>query len=193
MAMKIYTKCGDKGRTSLIGGERVSKFDTRVEAYGTIDELSAHIAMLRDMLGGVSLAEYDDDLVEILRTLMGVESVIAVGKGGQSKVADIEVSHIEALERRIDEINATLPEIRCFTIPGGHVIVSQANICRTVCRRAERHACRAAAEHDILPNALKYINRLSDYLYVLGRKLTRRLNTEEILWHPECGEKARPE
>lgn len=184
--MKIYTKGGDRGRTSLIGGERVYKFDARVEAYGTIDELSAHVALLRDMLSGVSITEFQEDLIAILRTLMNVESVIAVGKGGDDKVSDIMSGKIEALENRIDEINATLPEIRCFTIPGGHVIVSQTHICRTVCRRAERHACRAAAEHDIMPNALKYLNRLSDYLYVLGRKLTQRLNTEEILWEPEC-------
>lgn len=184
--MKIYTKGGDKGRTSLIGGERVSKFDTRVEAYGTIDELSAQVAMLRDMLGGVSIAEFDEDLIEILRTLMSVESVLAVGKGGDDKVPGIPSAKIEWLEGRIDDINSTLPEIHFFTIPGGHVIVSQTHICRTVCRRAERHTCRAAAEHDILPGALRYLNRLSDYLYVLGRKLTERLNTEEVLWNPEC-------
>lgn len=182
--MKIYTKSGDKGRTSLIGGERVSKYDSRVEAYGTIDELSAHIGMLRDMLAGSSAPEYGEDLIAILRTLMSVESILAVGKGGYDKIPDIRPESIAELESRIDEINSTLPEIHCFTLPGGHVIVSQAHICRTVCRRAEREACRAVAQHEILPNALRYINRLSDYLYVLGRKLAERLNAEEILWEP---------
>lgn len=185
--MKIYTKGGDKGRTSLIGGERVYKFDTRVEAYGTIDELSAQVAMLRDRLAGTSIVEFQEDLIEILRTLMSVESILAVGKGGDDKISDIMADKLDAMERRIDEISETLKPIDCFTIPGGHIIVSQTHICRTVCRRAERVACKAASENEIMPNALKYLNRLSDYFYVLGRKLTERLNTEEILWKPECG------
>lgn len=180
--MKIYTKSGDKGRTALIGGERTTKYDARVEAYGTIDELSAHTALLKDMLTGVSIVEFEEDLITILRTLMSAEAVLAIGKGG--KVNDLARSEVEQLEKRIDEINETLPPIDAFTIPGGHVIVSQTHICRTVCRRAERRVCYAASEYDISLVALKYMNRLSDYFYVLGRKLYQRLGVTEILWKP---------
>lgn len=182
--MKIYTKSGDKGRTSLVGGERVYKFDARVEAYGTVDELSAHVAMLRDMLFNVSINEFEEDLTAILRTLMTLEALLATGKGGEGKVTDITAANLEWLEGRIDDISASLPPITSFTIPGGHVIVSQTHICRTVCRRAEREACHASFENDISVNSLKYLNRLSDYFYVLGRKLSERLNTTETLWIP---------
>lgn len=182
--MKIYTKGGDKGSTSLIGGERVSKYDARVEAYGTIDELSAHIALLKDMLLERNVTEFNDDLVAVLRILMSIESLMAIGKGGERKVDDILDANIEFLEKRIDEISSTLPPIRNFTIPGGNVMVSQAHVCRTVCRRAERQAYRAAAEHDISRNALIYLNRLSDYLYVLGRRVTVILDIRETLWEP---------
>lgn len=182
--MKIYTKKGDRGRTTLIGGERVCKFDARVDAYGTVDELSAHVAMLRDMLAEASVPEFEGDLTGILGTLMNAEALLAIGKGGEGKVSDITDGSIEGLEKRIDEISGTLPEIRSFTIPGGHVIVSQAHICRTVCRRAERAACTASFEYDISMNAVAYLNRLSDYLYVLGRKLTEQLDAGETLWVP---------
>lgn len=181
--MKIYTKGGDKGRTSLIGGERVLKSDTRVEAYGTIDELSAHIAMLKDMLSNISIAEFEEDLTKSLRTLMSAEAIVAMGKKAV-KNTEISQDDVKHLELRIDEITETLTPINAFTIPGGNVIVSQTHICRTVCRRAERRAVLAASEHDIPQDVLMYLNRLSDYLYVLGRRLSERLNVEEILWIP---------
>ncbi len=180
--MKIYTKGGDQGHTSLIGGERVPKYDLRVEAYGTVDELSAHVAMLRDMLTLHGITEFDTDLIEILRILMSVEALMAIGKDGNDKVKDTTAPAISALETRIDEISALLHPIEKFTIPGGHTIVSQAHICRTICRRAERRADLAASEHELSPNALMYLNRLSDYLYVLGRRLTSILNIRETLW-----------
>lgn len=182
--MNIYTKGGDKGSTSLIGGERVPKYDARVEAYGTIDELSAQLGMLRDMIADKGVTEFNDDLIAILRILMNIESLMAIGKGGEKKVNDIISANIEYLETRIDQISATLPPIENFTIPGGHIVVSQAHICRTVCRRAERQAYRAASEHDISRNALIYLNRLSDYLYVLGRRLAAIFGIQETLWVP---------
>lgn len=182
--MKIYTKGGDAGSTCLIGGERVSKYDPRVEAYGTIDELTAQTGMLRDMLSAAGVKEFNEDLLTILRTLMQTESLMAIGEGGEGKVNDIAESAIYGLERRIDEISALLPPIQNFTLPGGNVVVSQAHICRTVCRRAERVAYRAAAEHEVSRNALIYLNRLSDYLYVLGRRVAMILQTEELLWIP---------
>lgn len=182
--MKLYTKGGDQGSTSLIGGERVSKCDSRVEAYGTIDELSAQIAMLRDMLAKNGIKEFSGDLVAILRTLMAIEALMAVGRGAEGKVKDIPEADIKTLETRIDEISSTLPPLKNFTVPGGDMVISQAHICRTVCRRAERRACRAAAEHDISSNAMIYLNRLSDYLYAVGRRTAIILNIQETLWEP---------
>lgn len=182
--MKIYTKGGDKGDTSLIGGERVPKYDARVEAYGSVDELSAQVAMLRDMLNGIAVNDFNDDLTAILGMLMHVESLMAIGTGGSDKVKDVQNGDIEHLEARIDEISTTLPPVTYFTIPGGHVAVSQAHICRTVCRRAERQSHLAASLFPVSVNAVKYLNRLSDYLYVLGRKLTDILHVEETLWIP---------
>ena len=152
--MKIYTKGGDQGSTSLIGGERVPKYDVRVEAYGSIDELSAQTAMLRDMLNGEDVTQFDDDLIVISRLLMHTESLMALGHGSEDKVKDLNGADIGFLEKRIDEISAVLPPIERFTLPGGHIVVSQAHICRTVCRRAERQACRAAAQYPVSSNAL---------------------------------------
>lgn len=182
--MKIYTKGGDRGSTSLIGGERVPKYDVRVEAYGSIDELSAQTAMLRDMLNDRGVTRFDDDLIVLSRLLMHIESLMALGQGGEGKVKDLNGDDIGFLEKRIDEISAVLPPIERFTLPGGHIAVSQAHICRTVCRRAERQACCAAAQYPVSPNALMFLNRLSDYFYVLGRRLAMLLGAEEILWEP---------
>ena len=168
----------------LIGGERVPKYDVRVEAYGSIDELSAQTAMLRDMLNGEDVTQFDDDLIVISRLLMHTESLMALGHGSEDKVKDLNGADIGFLEKRIDEISAVLPPIERFTLPGGHIVVSQAHICRTVCRRAERQACRAAAQYPVSSNALMFLNRLSDYFYVLGRRLAMLLGAEEILWEP---------
>ena len=182
--MKIYTKGGDGGYTSLIGGERVPKYDVRVEAYGTVDELSAQIALLRDLLRTRNVTEFDADLVSVSGSLMQTEALMAVGRGGEGRVKELPAAAIESLEKRIDEISSLLPPIERFTLPGGDPAVSQAHICRTVCRRAERQALRAAAEDPGSPAALVFLNRLSDYLYVLGRRLAMLLGAEETLWEP---------
>lgn len=181
---KIYTKSGDKGTTSLIGGERVSKFDVRVEAYGSVDELGAHVAMLGDMLAGAKLDDLRRDIVKISCDLMTIEALLAVGKGGEDKVTQLDISKSLWLEERIDAMSQTLPEISKFTIPGGNVVFSQCHICRTVCRRAERQVLRVAQEHSVSNELLIYLNRLSDYLYTLGRTISNRLKVEEILWQP---------
>ena len=182
--MKIYTKGGDKGFTSLIGGERVPKYDLRVEAYGTVDETAAQIAMLKDMISESGIAAYDDDLVEILRKLMNVEALLATGENGSDRIEDLTDEAITHLETRVDALETTLRPIDKFTIPGGHRLVSQAHICRTVCRRAERAASHAASQYPLSVNALIYLNRLSDYLYVLGRRLSEEVHAKEILWIP---------
>lgn len=182
--MKIYTKTGDTGTTALIGGERVPKYDDRVEAYGTVDELSAHIALLRDGMAAAGVEEGVDELLGILRTLMTVESLLAAGEGSEKKLAGIPEIDTAGLESAIDRMDALLPPMRCFTVPGGHPLSSQCHVCRTVCRRAERAAHRAAVGHDIRPDAIRYLNRLSDYLYMLGRRLCILLDAPETPWLP---------
>lgn len=186
--MKIYTRTGDNGTTSLIGGERVKKYDIRVEAYGTVDELTAYIALLADKLIDDERTEaLVDELQKIECRLMSVAALLAVGKGGEGKVEPIAEEHIEELERAIDRMQEELKPITKFTIPGGHRACSLCHVCRTVCRRAERAALRAIdSDHTskIDRSATRYLNRLSDYLYTLGRVLTERLKVEEVLWMP---------
>lgn len=183
---KVYTKTGDKGTTSLVGGERVSKTDERVEAYGTVDELGSFTACLSDQLrSDEGAAAYLDDLNRIASQLMSIAALLAVGRGGEDKLPDIRPEAIGFLEQRIDAMQACVEPIVNFTIPGGHPAVSLCHVCRTVCRRAERAALRAAALHPtISANALAYLNRLSDYFYLLGRSLTAHYGVEETLWIP---------
>lgn len=183
--MKLYTKGGDKGKTSLIGGERVAKTDERVEAYGSVDELTAFLALLGDSMAEKGAdAEYVADIHRINSTLMGVEALLAVGEGGRDKVKPVSNEQTEWLEKRIDELQSRIAPITNFTIPGGCSVVSMSHVCRTVCRRAERAAIRAAQSQDINTSALIFLNRLSDYLYALGRVLTEFFEVEEILWRP---------
>ena len=176
--MKIYTKTGDNGTTSLIGGERVKKYDLRVEAYGSVDELTAFIALLSDVLSEDERTEHiPAELASIESQLMSVAALLAVGKGGKDKVAPIAEEQITMLEEE-------LPAITKFTIPGGHRALSLCHVCRTVCRRAERAALRVADVAEVDSSATIYLNRLSDYLYTLGRTVTERLKVEEKLWIP---------
>ena len=183
--MKVYTKTGDKGMTSLIGGERVFKTDERVEAYGSVDELAAFTALLADnMRADATLTVDVDDLNRILSRLMSVEALLATGESGSDKVAPLAPETISWLEERIDVLQESLKPIDKFTIPGGNAVVSMCHICRTVCRRAERAALRADAKYGVDPTALIWLNRLSDYFYLLGRSLTARYAVEEVLWIP---------
>ena len=184
--MKVYTKSGDKGFTSLIGGERVSKTDIRVEAYGTVDELIAYIALLGDKLSADDVFENSvAQLRKIESELMTVSAMLAIGQAGEDKVKAISDESTERLEQEIDAMQATLPQITKFTIPGGDERLSLCHICRTVCRRAERASIRATHEHDnISTQSVTYLTRLSDYLYLLGRTITLKANLEEILWIP---------
>jgi len=183
--MKVYTKTGDNGTTSLVGGERVFKTDARVEAYGTVDELSAFIALLGDETAAAGGAEcYGDDLARILSALMTVEALLATGEGGAGKVAPLGDAAVEYLETRIDAMQAKVPAITRFTIPGGNRCVSLCHVCRTVCRRAERRAIAADAEHGVDATVMRYLNRLSDYFYLLGRALTVDFDVAEREWIP---------
>lgn len=171
--------------TSLIGGERVPKSDERVEAYGTVDELTAFTALLADELrtdpgsGG-----YVDDLNRILSQLMTVEALLATGASGSAKVTPLAPETVAWLESRIDAMQAALPAIDKFTLPGGHRAVSMSHVCRTVCRRAERAALRADSKYGVDATALMWLNRLSDYFYTLGRTLTVHFGVKETLWIP---------
>ncbi len=181
--MKVYTKTGDGGTTTLIGGERVSKADLRVEAYGTVDELAAHLALMADMMRGD--ADFDEivaGLENIQNELMTVEAMLATGPGGEGKVVPLSESAVKRLEDQIDAMSEGLPPLEGFTLPGGHPIVSQSHVCRTVCRRAERAAVRALEEYPLQPVAWSYLNRLSDWLYSVGRRAAVILRIEEIYW-----------
>ena len=183
--MKLYTKGGDKGKTSLIGGQRVSKTDIRVEAYGTVDELTAHIALFADRLC-IKCCEIAEliipDIKRINSALMTVEALLAVGQGGEDKVAPLPEEVIAWIESRIDALQAELKPITCFTIPGGCEMTSMCHICRTVCRRAERRAIEVEQNYGVDKNSLLLLNRLSDYFYALGRVLCDKLGEQEYLW-----------
>ncbi len=182
--MKIYTKTGDKGTTALIGGQRVPKYDSRVEAYGTADELTSVLGCLYDGLNGDELDDLHGDVADIMSDLMYVQALLAGSENSGRTLGGFGPQNVERLERRIDEMCASVPPLGSFTIPCGHPLVSLANVCRTVCRRAERRAIQASAEHGIPEQALIYLNRLSDYLYSVTRVLATRLGVEEIVWKP---------
>ncbi len=180
--MKIYTKTGDKGKTSLIGGTRVPKHHQRIEAYGTIDELMAYIGLLCDEMQETGMRSV---LLEIQDRLMTCASILAADcEDCEVKIPEIIPDDIEFLEKLIDAYEKELEPLRLFILPGGHVVASHCHIARTVCRRAERIVTRLA-ENMYVPDAvIQYINRLSDYLFVLSRKILKDFNIEEIRWHP---------
>jgi cob(I)alamin adenosyltransferase len=189
---RIYTKSGDQGQTSLVGGQRVSKATLRIESYGSVDELNAVIGLVRtanrNEAGPVdAVARIDALLGRIQNELFNLGSLLATLPGDLSpKQPRIESRHIEALEREIDDLNEHLPPLRSFTLPGGGWVSSYLHLARTVCRRAERVLVALVAEESVDGGeALKYLNRLSDFLYVLGRWNVRQRGEDEPLWAPE--------
>lgn len=181
--MKIYTKKGDQGQTSLIGGMRVPKFDLRIDSYGTVDELNSHLGLLRDQ----NIEEqYKAQIIDIQQILFTVGSHLAVGKEGSSmKLPELRQEHVDFLEQSIDAMDEKLEPMRFFVLPGGHPAVSQAHIARCVCRRAERLVVHLASEENVDALILTYLNRLSDYLFTLSRKIGRDLGANEQPWIPE--------
>lgn len=179
--MKIYTKKGDGGTTQLIGGSRISKAEIRIDAYGTLDELNSFIGFLRDQEID---SKYREQLIEVQDRLFTLGSLLAAEVGAKMELPSLKSEDISLLEKLIDEMDQELEPMRSFVLPGGHPAVSAAHICRTVCRRAERQVV-ALSNHDKIPElSLKYLNRLSDYLFVLGRKITRDLQVNETPWKP---------
>ncbi|WP_421799535.1 cob(I)yrinic acid a,c-diamide adenosyltransferase [Haliscomenobacter sp.] len=179
MAFKIYTKTGDKGETGLFGGKRLPKYHLRIEAYGTVDELNAHLGLVRDSLVDEATR---DVLKEIQDRLFTIGANLASDPDKSMSTPDLLDSDIEALEQQMDQMDAHLPPLKNFILPGGHPSVSFCHIARTVCRRAERQVVALAANEPVEEILLRYLNRLSDYLFVLSRKMAQDLGVEEVSW-----------
>ena len=180
--MKIYTKTGDKGQTSLLGGSRVPKYHLRIESYGTLDELNSNIGLLRDQgLSDLMTTE----LLEIQDRIFTLGSILA-SEPGKSKVKIPQISEddIKFLEDSIDRMNDELPEMRHFVLPGGHQAVSVCHIARCICRRAERNIVHLQEGSEVPELAIQYMNRLSDYLFVLSRKISQEKGANETAWKP---------
>ena len=183
MPLKIYTKVGDQGTTSLIGGTKVLKSDLRIEAYGTVDELNSYIGLCNDLLTDEHSKK---NLKEIQDRLFTIGSSLACDpeKEPKMKIPDLKEEDVSVLEKEIDRMNEVLPEMKNFILPGGHPTISHVHIARCICRRAERCCVRLNEQAPENLLILKYLNRLSDYLFVLARHASHLLNAEEIAWKP---------
>lgn len=178
--MKIYTKTGDKGTTSLVGGTRVSKADLRIDTYGTVDELNSYIGLVRDQPVNEVRREF---LKYIQDRLFTVGSILASEPDNKKHfIPDLHEEDITALELAMDEMNEVLEPMRSFILPGGHPSVSFGHVARTVCRRAERLVIALNESEPVETEVIRYLNRLSDYLFVLSRKMAQELGVEEIKW-----------
>lgn len=181
---KIYTKTGDQGTTSLIGGTKVPKSHLRIEAYGTVDELNSYIGLCRDLL---THERSRNILQEIQDRLFTIGSSLACDpdKEPKMKIPDLKEEDISLLEKEIDNMNEIIPSMKSFILPGGHPTVSHMHIARCICRRAERCCVRLEYEKmEVEPIVLKYLNRLSDYLFILARFISKHLQAKEIPWKP---------
>lgn len=183
MSLKIYTKTGDAGETSLFGGKRLSKAALRIETYGTIDELNAFLALLGDHYPDPKRA---DEFVQIQMKLFNIGSILASEPGKKwDQIPDITTIDIEKLEKSIDAMDAYLEPLKNFILPGGHPAISYAHVARTVCRRAERLMVALNATEPLDPLVLKFVNRLSDYFFTIARDAAHQLNIDETIWKPE--------
>ena len=178
----IYTRGGDSGTTSLIGGSRVKKCSLRLDAYGTIDELSAHIGLL------AAMASTDTSLLQWIQSRLfdvGTHLAMPCTEAMESPCA-ITTAHVQHLEEHIDTLDAQLPALRSFILPGGCMAAAQCHVCRTVCRRAERIITALTEEAPISPILLSFVNRLSDFLFVYARFLNKMESVDEISWKNDC-------
>ncbi len=181
--MKVYTKTGDKGETSLFGGKRVLKSNVRIDAYGTSDELNAWIGLIRSQ---EIKEEHIKTLVIIQDKIFTLGAQLAKDpEKPKLKLPTIQIEDIYLLEKEMDRMEESLPPMKHFTLPGGNNVVSYCHIARTVCRRCERLIVELKQEAEVDDLVLKYVNRLSDYLFVLSRKLTQEMNVKEEFWIPE--------
>jgi cob(I)alamin adenosyltransferase len=180
--MKIYTKTGDQGITSLLGGMRVPKSDLRIDAYGTVDELNSYLGLLRDQEVNQKRSDFLKEIQDRLFTL-GADLATVPGKD-KVKKPDLYAEDVEQLEQEMDLMDAQLPMLTAFILPGGHPSISFCHLARTVCRRAERIVVELASFEPVSELVIQYLNRLSDYLFVLGRKMAQELEVEEVTWKP---------
>ncbi len=180
--MKIYTKTGDKGQTSLIGGTRVPKYHLRIESYGTIDELNSYIGLIRDQHISV---HQKDILKQIQDRLFTIGALLASDpEKSKMKIPDLKMEDIVLLEQEIDKMNVVLPELKNFILPGGNTTISFCHLARCICRRAERVTVQLAESSEVNKNVLIYLNRLSDFLFVLGRMIGFEQKISENIWQP---------
>ena len=182
MTFKIYTKTGDKGETSLIGGVRVPKFHLRIESYGTVDELNSYLGLIID---GLNNKETSKVLYEIQDRLFTIGSVLASDPvKSKMKIPDVQEQDIELLENEMDRMDADLPELKNFILPGGNIVASHCHVARCICRRAERIVVHLATETEVPEIIVRYLNRLSDYLFILSRKIVHDAKGTETVWKP---------
>jgi len=182
MSFKIYTKTGDKGSTSLIGGVRVPKSHIRIESYGTVDELNSYMGMVRDLANSTLI---NDWIHEIQDRLFTIGSVLATNpdKEVKMKLPDLHEADVIFLEQKIDEMNESLPEMRSFILPGGNLAASTTHVARCVCRRAERICVAMQQDNEVVPELIvQYLNRLSDFLFVLARYISHINGVEDMPW-----------
>ena len=188
--MKIYTKTGDKGTTGLFGGTRVPKHHLRIESYGTVDELNSYIGLVNDQAidndTKTTLIKIQNDLFT-LGSMMATPSEKETLKNGEQRlnIPEVNTKSVTYLEKEIDKMNEKLPKMTHFILPGGHTTVSYCHIARCVCRRAERLSVSLHQQEGINPIILTYLNRLSDFLFMLARKLSKDLSVQEVKWIPE--------
>ena len=181
--MKIYTKTGDRGTTSLLGGSIVPKDHPRLDAYGTLDELNAWIGLLGDLLSEPGTLEI---LLDIQDRIMAGSALLANERGEhESGIPGISEEDINRLEKEIDKMDGLLEPLKNFILPGGHTTISYCHLARTTCRRAERLTVRFIKDSEQMAILVKYLNRLSDFLFILSRKIARDLDIEEKLWQAE--------
>lgn len=180
--MKIYTKTGDQGLTSLIGGTRVPKSSLRIECYGTVDEVNSYIGLVRDQEVNAGRRDLLKEIQDRLFTIGA--SLASDPEKSRMKIPDLREDDVLLLEQEMDRMNETLPELREFVLPGGHPAVSFAHVARCVCRRAERLVIALREDSFVADLVAIYLNRLSDYLFVLSRAMARELNVEEVTWKP---------
>lgn len=180
--MKIYTKTGDKGYTSLIGGTRVPKYDIRIDSYGTVDELNSYIGLIRDQ----EITEHDKSILkEIQDRLFTIGSSLAADpERSRMQIPDLHQGDVELLEQEMDKMNEILPELKHFILPGGNNTISYCHIARCVCRRAERLVVHLAQESQVDEKVIIYLNRLSDYVFTLARKVGYEQQIAENQWIP---------
>lgn len=179
MAFKIYTKTGDKGETSLFGGNRLPKSHLRIESYGTVDELNAHIGLLRD---SITDEKYKADLKTIQDRLFDLGSNLAMDPNKKLDVPAISEQDVIFLESEMDQMDEQLEPLKNFILPGGHQVISYCHLARTVCRRAERNVVALSHSEHVDDVLIRYLNRLSDYFFILGRKFAKDLDVNEITW-----------